>query len=120
LKSEPVKFIHVQDTGTDLILSFALDIGDDDIRSLILLRAPKFEVLLDESERGVTVSLEGEFEEAPPMLRALRMGNTSVIIETDFRSYQFDFSRVELEEIKAMEKLLVKMNFDNKFIVESA
>ena len=78
------------------------------------------EVLLDESERGVTVSLEGEFEEAPPMLRALRMGNTSVIIETDFRSYQLDFSRVELEEIKAMEKLLVKMNFDNKFIVESA
>ena len=54
------------------------------------------------------------------MLRALRMGNTSVIIETDFRSYQLDFSRVELEEIKAMEKLLVKMNFDNIFIVESA
>ena len=77
LKVEQVVFISAEDTGTDLILSFALGTGGDDIRSLILMRTPRYEPLLEESERGVTISLQGEFDEEPIMLRALRVLNKS-------------------------------------------
>ncbi len=50
-----VQFISCEDDGTDQIVSFAVDYGEMDIRSLILLRTPEFEPLLDEAERGVSV-----------------------------------------------------------------
>ena len=90
---EQVVFISAEDTGTDLILSFALGTGGDDIRSLILMRTPRYERLLEESERGVTVSLEGEFDEDPMMLRVLRVLNKSVTIETDRCVYQLDLRK---------------------------
>ncbi len=52
-----VQFISCEDDGTDQIVSFAVDYGEMEIRSLILLRTPEFEPLLDEAERGVSVSL---------------------------------------------------------------
>ena len=56
-----VSFINTE-TKDDLIVSFALCVADDPIEvdSLTLLRPPKFEVFLEEGERGVKVSLEWE------------------------------------------------------------
>ena len=65
---ESVSFINCEDDGTDQIVSFALAYGEMEIRSLTLLRTPKFEVLLDESERGVSVSLEHEIDEDADLL----------------------------------------------------
>ncbi len=41
-------------------------------------------------------------------------------IETDFRAYHLDLSNVDHEEMKAMKDLVVKMNFDRRFLVEDA
>ncbi len=57
---ESVRFISCEDDETDQIVSFALAYGEMEIRSLTLLRTPKFEAMLDEAERGVSVSLEDE------------------------------------------------------------
>ena len=50
---ELVAFITVQ-TGQDLIVSFAVVQPDDptDVESLTILRRPKYEVILEEWERG--------------------------------------------------------------------
>ena len=48
-----VAFVDFEDSEPDLIVSFAIEAGDGSIASLILLRTPKLEPLLDESERGV-------------------------------------------------------------------
>ena len=56
---ELVSFISIEDDPPDLILSFAIwQTGFEDIRSLILMRTPKYEVLIDESKRGVKVNDE--------------------------------------------------------------
>ena len=113
-------FIRVEDTGPDLILSFALGTGSFDIRSLILMRTPLYEPLLAEWERGVSVSLEGEFEEDPKMLKAFKVQDRSLIIETDEGAYQLNLSTVDLKEMKAMTAFIARMNFDHTFLVEDA
>ncbi len=56
---ELVSFISIEDDPPDLILSFAIWQPElEDIRSLILLRTPEYESILDETERGVKVSDE--------------------------------------------------------------
>jgi hypothetical protein len=56
---ESVSFISIEDEPPDLILSFAIWQPDlEDIRSLILMRTPEYEFVLDETERGVKVSDE--------------------------------------------------------------
>ena len=117
---EQVMFINMEDTGTDLILSFALGTSGYDIRSLILMRTPKYEPLLEEWERGVSVSLEGEFEEDLRILKAFKVQDRSVIIETHQRAYQLNLSKVDLEEMKAMNAFIARMNFDHSFFVEDA
>ena len=68
---ELVSFISVEDEPPDLILSFAIWQPEfDDIRSLILIRTPGFEMLLDESERGVKVSDEDWIDGEEDMFRA--------------------------------------------------
>ena len=56
---ERVSLITVE-SGDDLILSFAVQRHDDpsEIESLILMRTPKYEFILEEHERGVEVSFE--------------------------------------------------------------
>lgn len=56
---EIVSFVSIEDIPPDLIVSFAIWEPEwDDIRSIILLRTPRYEPLRDESERGVNVSDE--------------------------------------------------------------
>lgn len=117
---EQVAFISAEDTGIDLILSFALTTEGDGIRSLILMRTPQYELFLDESERGVRVSMEGEFDEDRMMLRTLSAFDKSVTIKTDRGVYDLDLCHVEHEDIRVMKELIAKMNFDHRFHMEES
>ncbi len=55
---ESVNFITSENDGTDQIVSFAIEVDEIEIKSLTLIRTSKFESLLDETERGVSVSME--------------------------------------------------------------
>ena len=115
---EPVQFIACEDDGTDQIVSFAIAYDEMDIRSLTLLRTPKFEVLLDESERGVSVSLEHEIYEDADLLEFVRLEANRVTITTQESKYDLDVSRVDPEEVSEMIALIGRMNFDNRFRIE--
>ena len=55
-----VSFIDIEENEKDLIISFALDDGDGDVRSLILHRTLFYEFIMPDEERGTKVSLEGD------------------------------------------------------------
>jgi len=113
---ERVDFI-TNESGDDLIVSFALSQGEPgEIRSLILLRTPKYEFLLDESERGVTFSDEAHWDEED-WLRSIDFSREIVRIETQRHEYTLDVSGVEARELKQAERILRKMNFDDAFIL---
>ena len=117
---EQVAFMSAEDTGIDLILSFALTTEGDGIRSLILMRTPQYELFLDESERGVHVSMEGEFDEDRMMLRTFSVFDNSVTIKTDRGVYDLDLRHVDHEDIRLMKELIAKMNFDHRFHMEES
>lgn len=117
---ENVLFLNVED-GDDLIVSFVIP-GDDyingdfgDIKSLILLRTPKFEFALPEEERGVNVTYDDFPEDEEDLLREIEIRSNEVSILTDHRIYNLNIRRVDKDEIKQSKKVLRKMNFDNRF-----
>ncbi len=113
---EQVAFM-TNESGDDLIVSFALSQGEPgEIRSLILLRTPKYEFLLDESERGVSFSDEARLEEGD-WLRSIDFSREIVRIETRHHEYTLDVSGVAARELKQAERILRKMNFDDAFIL---
>jgi hypothetical protein len=100
---EKVRFITSEDDGTDLIIAFALEAGGPaDIKSLILLRTPKYEPFLYEYERGVSVSLEGEDKEERVLLKTIRMSKGTVLIEDTTITYELDVPDVEEDEIQSI------------------
>ena len=85
---ELVSFISIEDDPPDLILSFAIWQPElDDIRSLILLRTPEYESILDETERGVKVSDEAWLEDEDDMLKEIEFSNDFVRIITDHHQF---------------------------------
>ena len=114
-----VQFISYEDDGTDQIVAFALDYGEMEIRSLILMRTPEFESLLDDTERGVSVSLEDGAGDYNDMLEVIRIGANRVKIETQASNYDLDISRVDPVEVSEMKALIERMNFDNRFRIET-
>ena len=86
-----VQFISNEDDGTDQIVAFALDYGEMAIRSLILMRTPQFERLLDETERGVSVMLEDGSGNHGDLLEVIRIGTNRVKIETQSSKYDLVF-----------------------------
>ena len=117
---QSVQFISCEDDGTDLIVSFALACGEMEIRSLTLLRTPKFEMMLDEAERGVSVSLENVTGEDVDVLKVVRYRANRVIIATQKSKYDLDVSQVDPAEVSEMKALFVRMNLDNRFRIEDA
>ena len=106
--------------GDDLIVSFFVAKPHDptDGRSIILMRDKKWEHLVAEWERGVTVSDEcfPENEEAGNnYLEGIQISNTLAIIETTHRRYKLDFSHVGKSEIRTAKKVFKKMNYDRRF-----
>ena len=105
--------------GTDLIVSFAIECSEPgDVKSLILLRTPEFEFILDDEERGVSVSHDDEPEVENNLLRRIRMVSPTVVIESTYNRYELDISRLNPEEVAEACSILRKMNFDKSFTVE--
>ena len=117
-----VQFINLEEDDKDLIVSFAIDDSGFGIKSLILLRTLFFEELLDEEERGVKVSLEGDSYEQEDfnMLISIKISDNDIYIKSTFREYQLDMSHIQRSEIEDMVQLLKKQNYDNRFAIQLA
>lgn len=115
-----VKFIDLEEDDKDLILSFAVDNAEMGIKSLILHRALFFEHLLDEEERGVRVSFEGDNfdQEDFNMLSNISIGKHEIKMTTPFREYHLDISKIQQDELEEIVELLKKQNYDNRFSLD--
>ena len=113
---ELVSFISIEDEPPDLILSFAIWQPElEDIRSLIFLRTPEYEFILDETERGVKVSDEAFSDDEDDMLKEIEFGDDLVRIITDHHQFDLDLRKVDKEDIEQTKAFLKRMNFDNRF-----
>lgn len=113
---DTAQFLGIDDEGTNLVLSFALDDGGMGVKTLGLIRTPAFETLLDEEARGVTVFMEGDAE-VEDMLVAITADREVVRITTPRRRYEVDVSGIEKTEWDAMVAMIGRMNFDSRFEV---
>ena len=116
---ELVRFV-TSEIGDDFIVSFFVaDPHDPDLgRSIILMRDKKWEHLVAEGERGVKVSDEdfSKNDEAEDnYLEGIRIGFTVAEIETTYRRYRLDLRHVGKSEVRAAQKILEKMNYDQRF-----
>jgi hypothetical protein len=115
---DTVAFIATE-SGDDLIVSFAVQDLEDpsEIESLILLRTPKYESILDENERGVSVSFERYADEEDDYLKAVEYleAESTVRVRTLSHEYELDVRKVDAKELKKMRQILRKMNYDQKF-----
>src|SRR5690242_4391745 len=113
---DTVRFLNIETTDKDLILSFAvIDPSDPaDIDSLILLRTPVYEPFLDEWRRGVSVSFERHDPEEDDFLDEVHWDKDAKILrlKTRLRTYRLDLRKVDGKSVSAMRKILRKMNFD--------
>jgi hypothetical protein len=117
---EPISFVTAEE-GTDLIVSFVVDLGAPGrVASIILLRTPVYERLLPEDERGVHVSHEQHPEREDDLLDRVRLTPDRVEIETVRYRYVLDVSRVDSAELEDAHKVLRQMNFDGGFALEVA
>lgn len=113
---ETVAFISIEDDPPDLILSFAVWQPEvDDVQSLVLMRTPEYEVLLDQSERGVTVSYEDWPDSEDEKLKKIQFGDDLVRIITTDHQLDLYLGKVGIEEIEEAKSTLKRMNFDNCF-----
>ena len=115
-------FISLEETDKDLIVSFAIDNNETGISSLILHRTLFFEEMLPEEERGVHVTYGNDYYEQEDlnMLKSIKISDRNALIESTFREYKIDISKIEKEDIKEMLKLLNKQNYDKKFTLQIA
>ena len=118
---ELVSFISIEDDPPDLILSFAIwQPKLEVIRSLILLRSPEYEFILDETERGVKVSDEAMLDDEEDMLKKIEFGDDYVRIITDQHQFELDLRKVDKEDIEQAKIFVKRMNFDNRFEIRAA
>ena len=117
-----VKFINLEETDKDLIISFAIEGLGFDINSLTLLRTLFFEEVLPEGERGVHVTYEGDLFEQEDfnMLSSIKISDGIAWIKSTFREYCLDISKLEKTDIEEMVELLKKQNYDNRFTINIA
>ena len=110
-----VSFIHTE-RGDDLIVSFAV-LGPEpmEVKSLTLLRTPKYEFILDADERGVTVSFDDFPDEARDLLRAIAIWEGKIEIVTGQHRYLLNVRKVDEEDMQEAQEVLKRMNFDQSF-----
>lgn len=87
-------------------------------RSIILMRDKKWVYLIAERDRGVKVSDEDfpENDEADNnYLIGIQIGDTVAEIETTNRRYKLDLCNVDVSEVRSVQKILKKMNYDKRF-----
>ena len=79
------------------------------------MRTPKYEMFLDEAERGVRVSDEARLNDEGDMLEEIEFGDNVVKIATNQHKLELDLRKIDREEIDQARSILNKMNFDNRF-----
>lgn len=115
---ERVNFITAE-SGDDLIVAFAVSRTDPgEIRTLSLIRTPKYEFILDDSERGVSVSDEDRDEDDNDLLEEIEFRGNEVRIVSEYTKCELDCSRVDPEEVEDAKKILRAMNFDSRFRIQ--
>ena len=111
-------FIYTED-GDDLIVSFAIrgDEPDDPegVKSLTLIRTPKFEFHLSDDERGVTVSYDDFPDDEYDLLTGIVLENQCFKIRTQNHEYTLNVQGVDHKELKEAIRILKKMRFDDRF-----
>jgi hypothetical protein len=114
MRLEKVAFITIE-SDDDLILSFAIE-GDNpgEVRSLILMRTPKYESILDEAERGVSVSHEDYPEDDHELLEEIEFGLRTTVVSRR-RKYSLSLRGIPATDMEKAVKILRKMNFDRRF-----
>lgn len=117
---EVVSFMDVEETDKDLIISFALDIGDGYIKTLLLHRTLFCEFIMPEDEQGTKVSLEDNdiAEEYINTLVCVTFDGNVMKIKARFSYHEINLRKLELEEIEIMKKSLVHHNFDDRFEIK--
>ncbi len=115
---EVVEFITIE-KGVDLVVSFAIAAKEPgEVVSLTLLRTPKFEFALPTEELGVSVSHESfPVEKGRERLQRIRVAPPVVSIATTHRRYVLDVSKVDRRELRSAQRVLERMNFDNRFVL---
>ena len=115
-----VSFMDIDETEKDLILSFAVDLGEGRIQTLLLHRTLFYEFILPEEERGTKVSLEGYdiAEEHLNTLECVTFDETIMKIKARFSSHVIDLRKLELEEIEQIKEALIHHNFDERFEIK--
>jgi len=117
---ERVSFITTEEAD-DLIVAFAIeDAEPDEMKSLILLRTPKYEFALEDHERGVNVSHDDQPEIEDDLLCRISLAPDVVTIDTKYNRYELDVARVDREELEKACTVLRKMNFDDRFTLALA
>lgn len=112
---ENASFITTED-GDDLIVSFAIPLDEHwDVKSLTLLRTPKYEFALDESERGVKIFFDDFPDDENELLEQVAIKDDVVTITTNYRTYTVSMKDVDDVEIEQFKRLLKKMNYDGRF-----
>lgn len=117
-----IKFMDIEETDKDLIISFAIDIGDGDINTLLLHRTLFYETLLPEEERGTKVSLENEDlteeEQFMNTLERVAFDGSVLRIKALFSDHEIDLRKLEIKEIEQIKDSLARHNFDGRFEVK--
>jgi hypothetical protein len=115
-----VQFINLEEDDKDPIVSFAIENAELGVKSLILHRTLFFEEYLDEEDRGVKVSLEGDIIEKEQLnvLQHINIMPTEIQIRSVFNEYRIDICRIDAKEVSEMLNLLKKQNYDNRFVIQ--
>jgi hypothetical protein len=114
-----VDFMSFEEDDKDLIISFAIPDEALGVKSLILHRTLFFEEVLNEEEKGVKVSLEGEECENSFLntLIKIEIKGPEVIIGSKYSQYVLDLSKIEASDKFHMIRLLKKQNHDERFLI---
>ena len=114
-----VCFMDIEETDKDLIISFALDIGEGYIKTLLLHRTLFCEFIMPEEERGTKVSLEDLnldiAEEHMNTLESVTFEEKIMKITARFSSHEINLRKLQIEEIDQIKESLIKHNFDDRF-----
>ena len=107
------------ETGDDVILSFWCISPDDwdTGYSIILMRTPKYEFILEEWERRPSLSHEEDYDDTDQYLLSAQYHpkENRLILEGTRRSYELHLRKVGSKELKQMKRGFKLLNFDQAF-----
>ncbi len=104
----------------DWIVAFFVAADEDynDGYSIILMRDKKFEYIIPEHEKGVTLSDESLPEATVDeriYLESVKLKGTVIEIISDTYHHRIDLRKVDPDEITEAIEIFKAMNFDNRF-----